>query len=209
MKKLFFLLGVIALVLLVAGSAMAQKYTKNPSNGKGGYDTKYGVKVTTITGTINSNPQNSLAQGAATNNDTTVAQINGNKITFVAPFTCLLDSFCMWYDAPTAASDSMMTADTMGGWRLVVKTGGSAFTAPADTAFVDSTCKRATTTALQLAAKLRANTVRYGERYAVANRMLTSGELWSVQVDTVYGHAAVTGIPKNLRFSVNLIPPDK
>lgn len=185
MKKLFFLLGVIALVLLVAGSAMAQKYTKNPSNGKGGYDTKYGVKAHPYVFQLISQ---SILGG---NVDSLVANINGYYVGFTAPFTCLIDSAWLMTD-----KDSVAFADTVTNHYLVDILCGTSY---ADTAFYYTGAGEAN--------RLQTDEVHYMTKSTTASkRYLTAGEKVRIKIIDV---GTPTTIPRALRCGFNLIPPDK
>lgn len=203
MKKIFFLIVALGLVVFMAAPVMAQgAYTLNPEIGQGGARLKYGVKAHPVSITLIEYDKTMVG------GDTTVALLKANKrFSFVAPFTCLLDSMWIVYSGIVTA-DTFATADTNAGLIIRVFTGGGSATAPATAAYVCSTSTRGATTAIQLAGKLRANTARYGAKNAtIANRTLTAGEVYSVVIDTMGAGPSI--IPRRLIAGWNLIPPDK
>lgn len=202
MKKLFSFLAVVLILALVVSPVFAQSYTKNPSIRRGGGNLAYGVKAHPVSITLIEYDKTVVG------GDTTVALLKANKkFSFVAPFTCLLDSMWIVYSGTTTA-DTFATADTNAGLIIRIYTGGGSHTAPATAAFVCSTSTRGATTAIQLTGKLRANTARFGQANSTSsNRYLTAGEVYSVVVDTMGAGPSI--IPRRLLAGWNLIPPDK
>ncbi|GEM_PF-6279646 len=203
MRK-FLTLALAALMLaFIAGNALCQSYSnKLAPSGFGGEKLKYAVKAHPVQVTLIEYDKTVVG------GDTTATLLKANKrFSFVAPFTCLIDSFWVCYSGIVQA-DTIPTADTTNNLIIRVFTGGGAATAPATAAFVCSLATRGTTTAAQLAGKLRANTVRYGSKSAIQTyRYLTAGELYSVVIDTQAAGPSV--IPRRLIAGWNLVPPDK
>jgi hypothetical protein len=207
MKRIFLVLA----LMLCVGMAFGQSYTKNPTYGIGGETFKYGMKAHPVS--IVLVEYDKTVNGG----DTTAAMIKANKrFSFVAPFTCLIDSFWMCYSGIVAA-DTIAAADTLAGYIVKVFTGGGAGTAPATEAFRCSTVtsisaghNTATTTALQLATRMKPNTVYRGNTHAtITNRYLTAGELYSIVIDTIGAGHTIAGGPRRLIAGWNLVAPNK